>query len=394
MGIRKWTSVDTSAAPAEVAAMVKGVVVTEQASAYVRTVCTQCGEFSANKKTKCSCGNTEFIVCNSYYTPFYTEKPTVTVKGDDVHIEVTTWQIQLQKDITVASSKSTILSRESGRLTFDSYRHGNDVIEILKEHKDELPLDFQEALEVYEEFGLSGNNYLKNLLTYKPNTMLFIQYEKDRHREFVKAVINDVYNSWRGYNDIDFRTMDEFYKEYRVPEEFKEFVDTHPSNMLNRTFDKRWGNYSRTSNGAVFQLPNEWHKVPDEIKAVAKYYLENNVIGVETYFSLGNIDNMLLRNYRHITNLFFKKYMMMYTNRIVTELNAVYNYLIENGLPVDDKTLDAKFCNQHRNLSDMKERLARYEYDIDTFFNACDVDAVKAIERLATSKRMKRAKTE
>lgn len=393
--IRKWIKVEIPhTVPKEVAERVKGVVVTEQASAYVRTVCTQCGEFSANKKTQCSCGNTDFIVCNSYYTPFYTEEPTLTVKGDDIRIEVTTWQISLQKELTVTSTKNVLLAREGGTFTFDSYRHGNEVIEILKKHKDELPIDFQEAIEVYEEFGLSGNNYLKNLLTYKPNMMLFIQYEKDNHRAFVKALIDDVYNSWRGYSDIDFRTMDEFFKEYRVPEEFRGFVDTHPSNIISRTFDKRWGNYSRTSNGAVFQVPENWSKVPEEIKSVTRYYLENNVIGLETYFGLGNIDGMLLSHHKNIANLFFKKYMMMYTNRIVQELNSAYNYLIENGLPVDDRTLDAKFCNQHRNLSAMKERLARHEYDIETFINTCDTDAVKAIERLAASKRTKRVKTE
>ena len=188
--------------------------------------------------------------------------------------------------------------------------------------------------------------------------------------------------------------MSEFYSEYKIPAEFRPFVDTKPHEMIDKTYLRRNRFYGRTPSREVFQVPTGWENVPNEIKSVANYYLENGVIDFDAYCTLGSIDKELLTKYKQQLNQYFKKYMMMFTNRIVYAVNKTYQYLVENGIPVTDATLDEKYCNQRRNIEEMKQNLSRHESDIDNFINACDFDAVNALHQLACSKRTRKAKKE
>lgn len=395
MAIRKWTKIEIPAGtPKNIVDKVKGVRITPSASAFVRTICS-CGFADAAQVYKCpNCGNEEFIICDSYETEFAKDDPKFTVSGQDVDVSRVTWTIFLGTEVTVAPKTRKMFERKGPNVNIDSYSRDNNFYDVLKKNYDKLPDDIKDAVNMCEEFELDVYHSFKDTLRSRPRLDIFIQMEKAAHPEFVKELVRSVIGSWNHYPDIDFSTMSEFYSEYKIPAEFRPFVDTKPHEMIDKTYLRRHRFYGRTPSREVFQVPTGWENVPNEIKSVANYYLENGVIDFDAYCTLGSIDKELLTKYKQQLNQYFKKYMMMFTNRIVYAVNKTYQYLVENGIPVTDATLDEKYCNQRRNIEEMKQNLSRHESDIDNFINACDFDAVNALHQLACSKRTRKAKKE
>lgn len=387
MAIRKYTKwVDKCGANP------KGIRITPSASAFVRTVCS-CGFADAAQVYECpNCGNTEFTVCHSRDTEF-AEFPVEFVKAKGVvSVVKRTQYVFLRQEIELEERVETLFSYDGATVNFNRWRHTDEVFKVLRENKKNLPSEVVEALDIMEELD-QGTDYriFTKLLTPLPRMDMFIKMEKDAHPEFVKALVRAVYGSYNDYSDMEFSSMSGFFKEYKVPDEFQEFADKYPDEIIRRTVSMRHTGWRRNPS-AVFEAPQNWKAVPEEIKNVAKYYLENGVINFNTYFSLGTIEGDMLKK-KKILSLYFKKYMMQFKDRIVYAVNNTYTYLTNNGIDINETTFDEKWCCQRKNINALYENLSRSQADIDDFINFLDGDAVNAIQRLAAAKRTKKAKT-
>ena len=342
MAIRKYTKwIDKCGANP------KGIRITPNASAFVRTVCS-CGFADAAQVYECpNCGNTEFTVCDSYETTYQKFPIEVVVSKGDVSVVQRVQNIWLRQEIEIDESPQVLFSYDGKNVNFPRWNSHEEVFKALRANKSKLPEEIVEALDTMEELGHSDNyRTFGKLLEEHPKTDMFIRMEKDAHPVFTKALIDMVFGSYSNYPDMDFVSMDGFFKEYAVP---------------------------------------------DEIKNVCKYYVENGVISFRTYISLGTIEPEMLKK-KAILNLYFKKYMMQFKDRIVSAINATYQYLTENKIPITETTFDEKWCRQKQNVDMLYSTLARSQTDIDAFINYCDTDAVNAIKNLASAKRTKKAK--
>ena len=386
MAIRKYTKwIDKCGANP------KGIRITPNASAFVRTVCS-CGFADAAQVYECpNCGNTEFTVCDSYETTYQKFPIEVVVSKGDVSVVQRVQNIWLRQEIEIDESPQVLFSYDGKNVNFPRWNSHEEVFKALRANKSKLPEEIVEALDTMEELGHSDNyRTFGKLLEEHPKTDMFIRMEKDAHPVFTKALIDMVFGSYSNYPDMDFVSMDGFFKEYAVPAEFREFADKCPSEILDRTINVRHKSW-RASPNAKFEKPANWDAVPDEIKNVCKYYVENGVISFRTYISLGTIEPEMLKK-KAILNLYFKKYMMQFKDRIVSAINATYQYLTENKIPITETTFDEKWCRQKQNIDMLYSTLARSQTDIDAFINYCDTDAVNAIKNLASAKRTKKAK--
>lgn len=388
MAIRKYTKwIDKCGANP------KGIRITPSASAFVRTVCS-CGFADVAQVYECPCcGNTEFVVCESYNTTINTFPMELIVSKGTIKVIQKCQTVYLRKDIEIDEETKTLFEYDGTNVRFSGYNSEGSVFEILEKNKDKLPEEIVDALETTESFdGYQKSRVFSRLLDSHPKADIFIKMEKDKHPAFVKAVIVMAFSSYNSIKDIDFTSVDGFFREYGVPTEFQEFIDKYPSEILNRTLYKRWCGWRSTTN-YKFETPQNWEKVPTEIKSVARYYLDNGVISFDTYLSLASINEDLLCKKKNILNLFFKKYMMQFKNSIVNRIEQVYRYLDDNKIPINETTFDEKWVNQKRNMDFFYDNLSRSHADIDAFINCCDTDAVTAIKNLAASKRTKKTKT-
>ena len=386
MAIRKYTKwVDKCGANP------KGIRITPNASAFVRTVCS-CGFADAAQVYECpNCGNTEFVVCDCHETEYQKFPVEVVVSKSDVSVIQRVQSIYLRQEIEIVENPRSLFAYDGKTVNFNRWNGHEEVFEALRNNKDKLPMEIVDALETMDALGHSNNNRVfSRLLEEHPKTDMFIRMEKDAHPAFTKALIDRVFGGYSSYPDMEFVSMDGFFREYNVPEEFREFVDKCPDEIIRRTIDQRHGGWRRNPS-AKFEAPANWNSVPEEIKNVCKYYLENGVISFNTYASLGTIEPAMLKK-KAILNLYFKKYMMQFKDRIVSAINATYHYLEENNIAITETTFDEKWCRQKQNIDMLYSTLARSQTDIDAFINYCDSDAVNAIKNLASAKRTKKAK--
>lgn len=399
MAIRKYTSYINKGT-----ATVKGIRIPPTASAFSRTICN-CGFYSDKQVYECpECGNTEFSVLSNYQSIIGTEPVTMTVSKGTVDISFVQHNAFLRKDVELEDSVVTMLhyDESKGELSTNvPYNREKEIYTQLVENKDKLPTALAESVEICVSMGFDSLRYLRDAMKPHPHLEQFIRLERDNYPNLCKALTQQVFSYGGGYGgwgsskkaeDIDFNSVTEFMRKYRIPDEFEEYLDKYPSEMLSRTTEPRLFSWSRNPH-ANFRAPENWDSVPVEIKNVLKYYLENGILNIHTFFDLGRITPALLKK-PVILNSYLKKYLMQWTDRIISQVNDDYNYLVKNGIDVTEATFDSKWINQNKNVAMLKETLARNESDIDDFINYMDVDAVGAVIRLSQTKRKKRAKSE
>lgn len=389
MAIRKYTQIVNKIGPS---ADVKGIRILPSASAFERTICG-CGFADASQVYECPvCGNTEFVVVDYRDKEIRTMEPAIHISGNNVKITKETHYVMLRHEVELDKREEVLFEYDGVNCSFNRWNYTNEAFKLFRENQDKLPADMQYAITVMDACELEDTRTFAHLLSAHPRLDYFIQNEIKDHPAFVKALVRSKFSGYSSNSDdIDFRSMEEYYRVYNIPVEFRELVDRFPSDFYSRTISLKYG--WRANPNAKFQKPENWDNVPDEIKGICKYYLENGAINLGTYFSLGNVNHLILKN-KKVFSRFLKKYMMAYKDRIVHEINHACDYLTSEGIEINETTFDSKWICQRKNASELYKNLSRAEADIDNFINNCETDAVNAIKMLANAKRTKRAKTE
>lgn len=362
--------------------------------AFERTLC-KCGFYSASPVYECpECGNTKFLVCRDYQTELSVSDPEVVVnkKKNEVKVVRKRRVVFLKQEIEIGEVEDTQFTYDGNVASMANRWHGGqEIISLLYEHRDELPDEMKDNLELLNKLGLlTETNIFTKIFGAYPNLRRLILNEEDRNPAFVAAILKKQFNSYYGGDkDIEFDSVEKYFKEFAIPAEFQPLALSHCEEFFRRTLDVRNG--WRANPHAKFEVPANWNLVPDELKGVVMYYLENRVINLHTYFNLGQIPAEMLKKYPAIVSLFFKKYMMYYKDGIINGTISVYNFLQENGEAISADTFDVRHMYQIQNMNDLYANLARSKTDIDNFINSLEGDAVAGLKALADAKRTKKA---
>jgi hypothetical protein len=351
-----------------------------------RTLC-RCGHVCAGKIYECpDCGNTNFAYDVHYGAVLHSTEYEIEFIGNDFYIFNYDIKVLFKNEVSLTQIKQVVISCEAG--VFNAPRWGNTLEEIgiplMEANLDKLPEKIKSTLEKMKRYNVQGYVPFKALLNPTPNLRALIKNEDKDNPLFIGAVISRFFNYiYGGSDDIPFTSINQCCTLFNIPAEFNDFIRKNPKTVLDRIsyYGKR-----------QFDVGENWHLVPQEIKNIMWYYYENGIIQFYDYLRLGSINKTIISN-TSIISSFLKRYMMQFKNNVIHKINEVHQYLINNNIEVNKNTLDYKFYTQHKNIVKMKKNVLRSEFDVDNFINGIGINAVEATKVLASNKRVLKPKS-